>query len=160
MLVAQSCLTLCNLMDCSPPGTWSMRFSREGYWSGLPFPFPGIFPTQGLKLGLLHCRQILYWLSYKGSPYLQTSKCLYCWKNSLLTYRISDQIFDTKRHWLPGCQVQGWHYQSLRSWFILIKFVDSWNNPSVNVLIYWEKCNCLNFFKGEMKGLRSLLINK
>ena len=28
----------------------------------------GIFPTQGLKLGLLHCRQILYQLSHKGSP--------------------------------------------------------------------------------------------
>ena len=28
----------------------------------------GIFPTQGLNLGLLHCRQILYHLSYQGSP--------------------------------------------------------------------------------------------
>ena len=29
----------------------------------------GIFPTQGLNLGLLHCRYILYHLSYQGSPY-------------------------------------------------------------------------------------------
>ena len=28
----------------------------------------GIFPTQGLNPGLLHCRQILYQLSYKESP--------------------------------------------------------------------------------------------
>ena len=28
----------------------------------------GIFPTQGLKRGLPHCRQILYQLSHKGSP--------------------------------------------------------------------------------------------
>ena len=28
----------------------------------------GIFPTQGLDPGLLHCRRILYQLSYKGSP--------------------------------------------------------------------------------------------
>ena len=27
----------------------------------------GIFLTQGLNLGLLHCRQILYQLSYEGS---------------------------------------------------------------------------------------------
>ena len=27
-----------------------------------------IFPTQGLNQGLLHCRQILYQLSYQGSP--------------------------------------------------------------------------------------------
>ena len=26
----------------------SMEFSRQEYWSGLSFPFPGIFPTQGL----------------------------------------------------------------------------------------------------------------
>ena len=28
----------------------------------------GIFPTQGLNLGLLHCRQILYHLNHQGSP--------------------------------------------------------------------------------------------
>ena len=28
----------------------------------------GIFPTQGLSPGLLHCRQILYQLSHKGRP--------------------------------------------------------------------------------------------
>ena len=37
--VAQSCLTLCDPMDSSlhqtPP---SMGFSRQEYWSGLPFP--------------------------------------------------------------------------------------------------------------------------
>ena len=30
----------------------------------------GIFPTQGSNPGLPHCRQILYQLSYKGSPIL------------------------------------------------------------------------------------------
>ena len=28
----------------------------------------GIFPTQGSNLGLLHCRWILYYLTYQGSP--------------------------------------------------------------------------------------------
>ena len=28
----------------------------------------GIFPTQGLNTGLLHCRQILYHLTHQGSP--------------------------------------------------------------------------------------------
>ena len=27
-------------MDCSLPGSWSMRFSRQEYWSRLPFPSP------------------------------------------------------------------------------------------------------------------------
>ena len=29
----------------------------------------GIFPTQESNQGILHCRQILYQLSYEGSPY-------------------------------------------------------------------------------------------
>ena len=33
-----------------------------------------IFPTQGLNLGLLHCRQILYCLSHQGNP-LNTGGC-------------------------------------------------------------------------------------
>ena len=51
----------------APP---SMGFSRQEYWSWLPFPFLGIFPTQGSNPGLLHCRQMLYRLSHQGSPRL------------------------------------------------------------------------------------------
>ena len=40
---------------------------------GSHFFLQGIFPTQGLNPGRLHCRQILYWLSYKGSPYCPSS---------------------------------------------------------------------------------------
>ena len=52
----------CSLHQASP----SMRFSRQEYWSGLLFPPPGIFPTQGSNLGLPHCRQTLYLLSHQG----------------------------------------------------------------------------------------------
>ena len=48
--VAQSCPTLCDPMDSSlhqaPP---SMGFSRQEYWSGLPFPSPGNLPDPGIK---------------------------------------------------------------------------------------------------------------
>ena len=40
--VAQSCLILCNLMDYSPPSSSIHEFSRQEYWSGLPFPSPYI----------------------------------------------------------------------------------------------------------------------
>jgi len=40
--VAQSCPTLCDPMDCSPQAPPSMEFSRQEYWSGLPFPSPGL----------------------------------------------------------------------------------------------------------------------
>ena len=49
----------------APPAT---EFSRQEYWSRLPFPSPGIFPTQGMNPGLPHCRQMLYILSHQESP--------------------------------------------------------------------------------------------
>ena len=34
----QSCPTLCDAIDGSPPGSPSLGFSRQEHWSGLPFP--------------------------------------------------------------------------------------------------------------------------
>ena len=48
-------------------------FSRQEYWSRLPFPFPGNFPTQGSNPGLPHCRQMLYHLSHQGMLWNQDS---------------------------------------------------------------------------------------
>ena len=68
-LIAQSCLTLCDPMDCSPPGSsvhgilqvrileWVARLSPRG-----------IFPMQRPNSGLPHCRWILYQQSHQGSP--------------------------------------------------------------------------------------------
>ena len=41
----------------------------------------GIFPIQELNQGLLHCRQILYQLSYRGSPscFRVSPKWWYCY---------------------------------------------------------------------------------
>ena len=36
----QSCLTLCEPIDSSPPGSPSLEISRQEHWSGLPFPSP------------------------------------------------------------------------------------------------------------------------
>ena len=47
-----------------------MGFSRQEYWSGLPFLSPGDLPNQGSNPGLPHCRGILYQLRHKGSPYI------------------------------------------------------------------------------------------
>ena len=43
----QLCLTLCDPMDCTPQAPLSMGFSRQEYWSGLPFPPPGDLPAEG-----------------------------------------------------------------------------------------------------------------
>ena len=36
-------------MDCSRPGFSVHGFSRQEYWSGLPFPSPGVLPDPGIK---------------------------------------------------------------------------------------------------------------
>ena len=43
----QSCLTPCEAVDCSPPG--SMGFSRQEYWSEFPCPSPGDLPDLGIE---------------------------------------------------------------------------------------------------------------
>ena len=50
VLVAQLCLTLCDPMDCNAfQASLSMGFSRQDYWSVLPFLPPGDFPNLGIK---------------------------------------------------------------------------------------------------------------
>ena len=94
VLVAQSC-RLCDPMDCSLPGSsvhgilqarilewvampsWtaarqaplSMGFSRQEYWSGLPFPSPGNFPDPGIEHTSPTLQLDFLPLSLQGSPY-------------------------------------------------------------------------------------------
>ena len=49
VLVAQSCLTLCDPMDCSPTRLSIHGFPRQEYWSGLPCASPGDLPDPGIK---------------------------------------------------------------------------------------------------------------
>ena len=93
-------MTLCDPIDCSIPGSCVLHYLQESEWKllnpvwlrlhGLYSPWnspgqntgmgslsllQGIFPIHGLNPGLLHCRQILYQLSHKGSP-LSPRVCL------------------------------------------------------------------------------------
>ena len=68
-LIAQWYLTLCNPMDCNLLGSSVHRESPgKNIGVGCHALLQGIFPTWELNWGLLHCRQILYQLSYQGSP--------------------------------------------------------------------------------------------
>ena len=68
-LVAQPCLTLCDPMDCSLPGS-SVHGDSPGKNTGVDCHavLQEIFSNQGSNPGLPHCRQILYCLSHRGSP--------------------------------------------------------------------------------------------
>ena len=76
MLVAQSCPTLCHLMDCSLPGSSVHGISQAKILEWVAFPSPGDLPMQGSNPSLLHCRQILDRLSYQRSK----CSCLACMK--------------------------------------------------------------------------------
>ena len=67
LLVAQSCLSLCDPKDCSLPGSCihGILHVRILEWVAMPV---FRFSTQGSNPSLLHCRQILTCLSHQGSP--------------------------------------------------------------------------------------------
>ena len=61
----------------APP---SVGFSRQEYWSGLPFPSHGDLPNPGIKPPLPYCRQTLYHLNHQGSF---NNNIIYCYFISL-----------------------------------------------------------------------------
>ena len=75
ILVAQSCLTLCDPIDCNPQAPPSMGFSRQEYWSGLPFPSPGDLPDPGLKPGSPALQADSLPFEPPGKP-IQKDKCI------------------------------------------------------------------------------------
>ena len=97
--VAQSCLTL------RPHGLQPTRllcpkdFRGKDTEMGCLFLLQGIFLTQGWNPALLHCRQILYHLSYEGNPkpWQSEVKCLVMlglWRTmltSLSTFTVTHQ---------------------------------------------------------------------
>ena len=72
LLVVQSCPTLCDPKDRSPPGS-SVQGDSPGKNTGVGCHalLQAVFPTQGLNPGLPYCRQILYHLSHQGGPPLK-----------------------------------------------------------------------------------------
>ena len=48
-MCAQSCLALCDPMDCSLPGSSVHGIFQQEYWSGWPFPTPGDVPRPGIE---------------------------------------------------------------------------------------------------------------
>ena len=129
----QSCPIFATPYTVAHQAPLSMGFSRQEYWSGLPFPSPGdlpypgtetrspalqadsllaepqgkpkntemgslsllhwIFPTKESNQGLLHCREILYQLSYEGSPYQTNSKEIKCFFFQLNYHHCNVQLF-------------------------------------------------------------------
>ena len=50
-LITKSCPTLATPWTVVCQASLSMRFSKQEYWSGLPFPSPGYLPDPGIEPG-------------------------------------------------------------------------------------------------------------
>ena len=73
------CLLICARLFATPwtaahQAPLSMGFSKQEYWSGLPFPTSGDLSNQGIELSspVLQAESLL--LSHQGSPQVQASE--------------------------------------------------------------------------------------
>ena len=137
VLVVQSCLTLCNPMDSIPPGFSVPGILQARILEGILYPFSrGIF---------LRCRQILYQLSYQGSPEGRVSG---------LVAKSCPTLCDPMDCSLPGSSVHGISQARILEW-VAISFCQgsSWprNQTQVSWIVSrfftdWGRVNCVNFF--------------
>ena len=72
---------------------------------GCHFLLQGIFPTQGSNLGLLHCRQILYWLISVGAFLIV---CPHIMDFSSLSWETFCISFLLEFNFLPTSSLAGW----------------------------------------------------
>ena len=77
--------TLCNPTDCSRQAPLSMEFSRQKYWSGLPFPSPGDLPDPGTGPVSPALAGIFLTPSH---PREVQKKCIHAYKHKIL-YKLS-----------------------------------------------------------------------
>ena len=107
----------------------------------------GIFPTQGLNLGLLHCRWFLYHLSHQGSPPYMPSwnffvnsfvqKCL--WDSFTLLHKSRIRSFSWL-HEIPSLvqQVLVTHYLDDHLYFS--QFGATMSKVVMNILTHVSQC--------------------
>ena len=112
--VAQSCPTLCDLID------YTMDFSRPEYWSGYPLPSPGDLPNPGIEARSPTCGQILYQLSHREALCAET--VVYPVSCLLMSYSLSVAFPGQSEHW--PLDLGDW--QEYRIWL-----------PRVSLLVWW-----------------------
>ena len=107
VLITQSCLTLCDPTNCSPPG-----FSVHGILEARILQWIAILFSRGSNHGLLHCRQILYlWATGKSKILLVVTSIVRA--QSLQTSPTLCNRMDCS---LPGSSVHGIFQARILEW--------------------------------------------
>ena len=92
-------------MDCSPPGYSVQGFSRQEYWSGLPFLSPGHLPEPGIK---------------PGSPALQTDSLTIWATKETCTLKESEKwkckSLSPVRLFVTSCTIQSMEFSGPGYW--------------------------------------------
>ena len=108
-----------------------MGFSRQEYWSGLPFPSPGDLPHPGIKL----CWQAHSLpLHHGGSPHISEYCMLKCYKDFKVVFRSKESwSFSSFQlaSWLPFFFIPGpsiFHFQNFSFlrvffWFVCLQLI-------------------------------------
>ena len=73
-LAAKLCPTLCDPMDCSPPGSSIHGILQARILEWVAFPSPGIFPTQGPLSGRLY-----HWATWEARIYIVLDVIMLVW---------------------------------------------------------------------------------
>ena len=138
----QSCPTLRShgLQPVSFLCPWDSPGKNTGV--GCHFLLQGIFPTQESNPGLLRCRQILYQLSYEGSPIMYNGSIQ-------IRYFRKVQSFYKNHHRLPQSH-PNWIYNSGKIMCLLYKFSIKTNKPFcfyVNSGTATSHLRCIEDFK-------------
>ena len=102
--VPELCLTFRDPIDKAQQAPLSMRFSRQEYWSGLPFPSLGIVPTQGANSPLLHWKADSLPLSHLGRIGLARSSFRFsvCCYGKTQTNFLANPIWSCSSAMVPG----------------------------------------------------------
>ena len=82
----------CNPVDYSLPGSSVRGFSRQEYWSGLPFPSPGDLPDPGMEPASPALAGIFLTIEPPGKPLVEgmltLKRLLYLRKEQNNTYSV------------------------------------------------------------------------
>ena len=128
-LVTQSCVTLCNPVDCSPPGS-SVHEDPPGKNTGVGCHalLQGIFLTKKLNWGLLHCRWILYQLSHLGSPILSLYECFYA-------FPLECKLYESRNNFIYNYMIVKSHSRVrlfATPWTVAHQAPSPWDFPGMN----------------------------
>ena len=102
VLVTQSCPTLCDPMDCVPPGSSVLGIYQARIRSGLPFLSPGNFPQPEIE---------------PGSPALQADSLPSKSPGKQMNLPTKQKQIHRHRAQTCGCQgVESWGSNGVRDW--------------------------------------------